>query len=121
MKKNLSILLPLLATAGRAMASVLPTEEVAEVVNAQASHSRGNIIGLCLFGLTIVIFVVLVATLIRLNRRCPQCGKSRALHLTDEREEIESTPRQRIYKVAYKCSHCGHTEWRKEAEDIDKQ
>ena len=121
MKKILTILLPLFATATQALASELPTQEVEEVLQTQVNHGCGNLVGLCLFGLTIVIFVVLVVTLIRLNSRCPQCGKARALHLTDEREEVESTPRQRIYKVAYKCAHCGHIEWRKEAEDIDNQ
>lgn len=100
-----------------ALAEVLRTREVPEELRG-GGNSKSELIGLCVAFGAVVIFVVLICILLALHSRCPKCKKYHSLKRTGERIEISRNSFQRVYKVAYKCTLCGHVVWRNEAEDV---
>ena len=101
-----------------ALTEILYTREVPEEFRGSVGDDKGDLVGLIIFGATALLFCVMVCLLLSLNNRCPKCKKNHALKRTGERMEISRNAYQRIYKVAYKCTLCGHIVWRNEAEDI---
>lgn len=101
-----------------AIAEVLSTREVPEELRG-GGDDKSDLIGVAIFVGAIIIFIVLICVLLAMYNRCPKCKKYHSLKRTGERVEIEHNSFQRIYKVAYKCTLCGHIVWRNEAEDID--
>lgn len=98
-----------------ALASVLATREVPAEL-ASAEDDNDELIGLAIFIGTALLFVGLVILLLTLNNRCPKCKANSALVRSGERVEVENSVWGKVYKVAYKCKHCGHIVWRNEAD-----
>lgn len=100
-----------------AICSVLRSDEAGqELVAAAAADQRNDMIGGMLALGTVVIFVVLIMVLLHLNSRCPKCKSSNSLRRSGERILTEKNSFGAVYKVAYRCTKCGHTVWRNENE-----
>lgn len=98
-----------------AIATVLSTSEVP--ADLAGNEEDDTLVGLVIFIGTGLLFFVLIAILLRMYSRCPKCKKG-TLTRTADRIEISKNSFQKVYKVAFKCSKCGHIVWRNEADDI---
>lgn len=96
--------------------SILSTSEIPADLAPSASEGDEDVVGVCIALGTFLLFILMIVVLLRLNSRCPKC-KKQGLRRSPERIEIEKNAYQTVYKVAWKCPHCGHTLWRKEADN----
>lgn len=96
-----------------AIGAILATEQVPENL---ASEEDDAVVGLVIFIATALIFFVLIIVLMYLYNRCPKCKKGN-LTRTSDRLLVSKTSVQTVYKVAFKCSKCGHIVWRNEADN----